>query len=141
MYSSFLKIAQPAFSDVFIKGFSSFFLDGSEVLFYASKGRKTISLCFSTFLTKTPYIKRQMNERKTNRNLITCILPVYMGEIPECILPVYMGEILENSVTSRDGPSSYLKYHPLLKTKEGYRRLCWGAEGRYSKQCEVVLRI
>lgn len=41
------------------------------------------SCYLSRFLAKTPCNRRQMNRRKTNGSLITCILSVYMGEPQE----------------------------------------------------------
>ena len=62
-------------------------------------------LCSSRFLTETPYDKRKIIKRKTNRSLITCIPPVYMEDIQE------------NWVIPWNGPSYHLKCHLQLNIK------------------------
>ena len=59
------------------------------------------------FWLRPPRDKTQLDRRKTNRNLITCILPIYIQDTKENSL-----------VTPPTGPGYQLKYHLQLKTKE-----------------------
>lgn len=70
--------------------------------------------------------KKQINRRKTNRSLITCILPIYIQDTKENSL-----------VTPPNGSGYQVKYHLQLKTKENVGWCGEAGSGRFPGKIRV----
>ena len=77
--------------------------------------KKSFPSALLGFWLRPPCDKTHLDKRKTNRSLITCILPIYIQDTKENSL-----------VTPPNGSGYQVKYHLQLKTKEDVEG--WGSQ-------------